>query len=30
MKDKTKGITEQIIEILQYTLKSIKIIGGES
>ena len=28
MKDKTKGITEQIIEIAQY-IKSIKIIGGE-
>ena len=28
MKDKTKGITEQILEIAQY-IKSIKIIGGE-
>tara|TARA_B110000503_G_C7159415_1_gene418902 strand:- start:1431 stop:2918 length:1488 start_codon:yes stop_codon:yes gene_type:complete len=28
MKDKTQGITEQILEIAQY-IKSIKIIGGE-
>jgi len=28
MKDKTEGITEQIVEIAQY-IKSIKIIGGE-
>ena len=28
MKDKTKGVTEQIIEIAQY-IRSIKIIGGE-
>ena len=28
MKDKTKGVTEQILEIAQY-IKSIKIIGGE-
>lgn len=28
MKDKTSGITEQIVEIAQY-IKSIKIIGGE-
>lgn len=28
MKDKTKGITEQIVEIAPY-IKSIKIIGGE-
>lgn len=28
MKDKTAGVTEQIIEIAQY-IKSIKIIGGE-
>jgi pyruvate-formate lyase-activating enzyme len=28
MKDKTKGVTEQIVEIAQY-IRSIKIIGGE-